>query len=130
MKLYAGDPSPGRPFYVSEKADTCAVVRNSLCYNQLAVFRVAVSSTLKTVNYLINNRLRSTHSVLSRYLSSQKLDKCRLQAARTVECLSFQQSLTCSGDFFDDFLAAGLRYFDVCAGIDQVCLGREAVAHY
>ena len=106
------------------------VVRNSLCYNQLTVFRVAVSSTLKMVNYLINSSLRSTYPVSSRHLCSQKLHKGRLQAARTVECLSFQQSLTCGGDFFDDFLAAGLWYFDVCAGIDQVCLGGEAVAHY
>lgn len=73
---------------------------------------------------------RTRHPVSSRYLCSQKLHKCKLQAARTVECLSFQQSLTCGGDFFDDFLAAGLWYFDVCAGIDQVCLGGEAVAHY
>lgn len=65
MKLYAGDPSLGRPFSVSEKADTCVVVRNPLCYNCLAVFRVAVSLTLKTVNYLINSRLRSTHPVSS-----------------------------------------------------------------
>lgn len=47
-----------------------------------------------------------------------------------VECSLFQQSLTYGGDFFDDFTAAGLRYFDVCAGIEQVCLGGEAVAHY
>ncbi len=72
----------------------------------IAVFRVAVSSTLKTVNCLIFSYLCSTQDV------------------------SFQQSLTCGGDFFDDFLAAGLWYFDVCAGIDQVCLGGEAVAHY
>ena len=66
----------------------------------------------------------------SQYLSTQELDKFTLQAVRTVESLSFQQSLTCGGDFFDDFLAAGLWYFDVSAGIDQVCLGGEAVAHY
>ena len=47
-----------------------------------------------------------------------------------VERSLFQQSLTCRGDFFDDFLAAGFRYFDICAGIDQVSLGGEAVAHY
>ncbi len=73
---------------------------------------------------------RTRHPVSSRYLCTQKLHKCKLQAARTVECLSFQQSLTCGGDFFDDFLAAGLWYFDVCTGIDQVCLCGEAVAHY
>lgn len=28
----------------------CVVARNSLCYNCLAIFRVAVSLTLKTVN--------------------------------------------------------------------------------
>ena len=89
-------------------ASNFVVACNPLCYNQLAVFRVAVSSTLKTVNYLINKRLCSTVPV----------------------CLSFQPPLTCGGDFFDDFLAAGLWYFDVCAGIDQVCLGGEAVAHY
>ena len=48
----------------------------------------------------------------------------------SVERLFFQQPLTCGGDFFDDFLAAELWYFDVSAGIDQVCLGGEAVAHY
>ena len=42
------------------------VACNSLCYNCLAVFRVAVSSTLKTVNYLIFSYLRSTPYV--RYL--------------------------------------------------------------
>lgn len=58
--------------------------------------------------------LRSTPNVSSsQYLSTQELDKYTLQAVRTVECLFFQQSLTCGGDFFDDFLAAGLRYFDV-----------------
>lgn len=60
-----------------------------------------------------------------RYLSNT-----RLIFPASVKSLSFQQSLTCGGDFFDDFLAAGLWYFDVCAGIDQVCLGGEAVAHY
>lgn len=119
-----------RSLFRKKRTKQCVVARNSLCYNCLAIFRVAVSLTLKTVNYLINNRLCSTHPVSSLYLCSQKLHKCRLQAARTVVCLSFQQSLTCGGDFFDDFLAAGLRYFDVCAGIDQVCLGGEAVAHY
>lgn len=48
----------------------------------------------------------------------------------SVERLFFQQPLAGRGDFFDDFTAAGLRYFDICAGIDQVCLGGEAVAHY
>ena len=116
--------------FLFRKKRTKVVAHNSLCYNCLAIFRAAVSLTLKTVNYLINNRLCSTHPVSSRYLCSQKLHKCRLQAARTIESLSFQQSLTCGGDFFDDFLAAGLWYFDVSAGIDQVCLGGEAVAHY
>lgn len=99
-------PNRAAPFSIPEKDDTNVVACNSLCYNCLAVFRVAISLTLKTVNCLIFSYLCSTQAV------------------------SFQQSLTCGGDFFDDFLAAGLRYFDVCAGIDQVCLGGEAVAHY
>lgn len=86
--------------------------------------------TLKTPKAMIFSNLQVAPRVLSLYLCSQKLHKYKLQAARTVECLSFQQSLTCGGDFFDDFLAAGLWYFDVGAGIDQVCLGGEAVAHY
>ena len=58
--------------------------------------------------------LRSTPNVSSsQYLSTQELDKYTLQAVRTVVCLSFQQPLACRGDFFDDFLAAGLWYFDV-----------------
>ena len=92
--------------FLFRKKRTKVVARNSLFHSCLAVFRVAVSSTLKTVNYLIFSYLRSTHAV------------------------SFQQSLTCGGDFFDDFTAAGLRYFNVCACIDQIGLCREAVAHY
>lgn len=92
--------------FLFRKKRTIVVACNFLCYNCLAVFRVAVSLTLKTVNYLIFSHLCSTQAV------------------------SFQQSLTCGGDFLDDFLTAGLRYFDVCAGIDQVSLGGEAVAHY
>lgn len=106
-------PNRAARFLFRKKRTIVVVACNSLCYNCLAIFRVAVSLTLKTVNYLINNRLCSTHPVSSLYLCSQKLHKCRLQAARTVECLFFQQSLTCGGDFFDDFLAAGLWYFDV-----------------
>ncbi len=92
--------------FLFRKKRTIVVARNSLFHSCLAVLRVAVSSTLKTVNYLIFSYLCSTQAV------------------------SFQPPLTCGGDFFDDFLAAGLWYFDVCAGIDQVCLGGEAVAHY
>lgn len=99
-------PNRAARFLFSEKDDTKVVARNSMCYNCLAVFRVTVLSTLKIVNCLIFSYL------------------CSMQA------VSFQKSLTCGGDFFDDFLAAGLWYFDVCAGIDQVCLGGEAVAHY
>lgn len=92
--------------FLFRKKRTIVVACNSLCYNCLAAFRVAVLLTLKIVNCLIFSYLRSTQAV------------------------SFQQSLTCGGDFFDDFLAAGLWYFDVSAGIDQVSLGGEAVAHY
>ena len=83
-------PNRAARFLFRKKRTIVVVARNSLCYNCLAIFRVAVSLTLKTVSYLINNRLRSTLLVSSRYLCSQKLHKCRLQAARTVECLSFQ----------------------------------------
>lgn len=99
-------PNRAARFLFRKKMIQIVVACNSLFHSCLAVFRVAVSSTLKTVNYLIFSHLRSTQAV------------------------SFQQSLTCGGDFFDDFLAAGLWYFDVSAGIDQVCLGGEAVAHY
>ena len=99
-------PNRAARFLFRKKRTKLSVACNPLCYNCLAVFRVAVSSTLKTVNYLIFSYLCSTQAV------------------------SFQQSLTCRGDFFDDFTAAGLWYFDVCAGIDQIRLGREAVAHY
>ena len=92
--------------FLFRKKTQNVVARNSMCYSCLAVFRVAVLLTLKTVNCLIFSYLCSTQAV------------------------SFQQSLTCGGDFFDDFLAAGLRHFNVCAGIDQICLCGEAVAHY
>lgn len=52
-----------RFMFRKKQTKQCVVARNSLCYNCLAIFRVAVSLTLKTVNYLINNRLCSTSLV-------------------------------------------------------------------
>lgn len=53
-------PNRAARFLFRKKLTTVIVVCNSLCYNCLAVFRVAVSSTLKTVNYLIFSYLCST----------------------------------------------------------------------
>ena len=59
-------PNRAARFLFRKKDDTNVVARNSMCYNCLAVFRVVVSLTLKTVNYLIFSYLRSTPYV--RYL--------------------------------------------------------------
>ena len=48
-------PRPGRV-----KKPTRDVTRKSLFYNELAVFRVSKTSTLKTAYYLIANDLRTT----------------------------------------------------------------------
>lgn len=46
-------PSRAARFLFRKKRTIVVVARNSLFHSCLAVFRVAVSSTLKTVNYLI-----------------------------------------------------------------------------
>lgn len=45
------------------KKPTWGVARKSLFYNELAVFRVSKTSTLKTAYYLIANDLRTTPNV-------------------------------------------------------------------
>lgn len=43
-------PNRAARFMFRKKRIIVVVARNSLCYNCLAIFRVAVSLTLKTVN--------------------------------------------------------------------------------
>ena len=53
-------PNRAARFMFREKRTIVVVARNSMCYSCLAVFRVAVLSTLKTVNCLIFSYLCST----------------------------------------------------------------------
>lgn len=73
------------------KADTVSVsvTCKSLSSSRLAIFRVMVLVTLKTPKAMIFSNLQVAPRVSSLYLCSQKLHKCRLQAARRLSAYPF-----------------------------------------
>ena len=62
-----------RPRPERVKKPTWGVEHKSLSYNELAVFRVSKTSTLKTANYLIANDLRTTPRAPCRGQSTPEL---------------------------------------------------------